>query len=82
MKILAEVRTPGNGKLYEIILDDKLTVRAVKEKVIEEIISFENGCIEFGEDTALFSASSLSRLPDGSNLRKAGFRSGQTLILV
>ena len=82
MKILAEVMTPGNGKTYEIMLDDKLTVGAAKEKIIEEIVSFENGCIEFGSSATLFSATARTQLPDNRNLRKAGFRSGQALILV
>ena len=82
MRVLAEVITPGNGKTYEIMLDDKLTVGAAKEKIIEEIVAFENGCIEFGDGAAVFSVSTRSRLPDNSNLRKAGFRGGQKLILV
>ena len=82
MKVLTEVITPGNGKTYELILDDKLTVNAAKEKIIEEIVVFENGCIEFDEESTLFSVTFQSRLPDNRNLRKAGFRSGQTLILV
>ena len=82
MRILTEVITPGNGKTYEIVLDDKLSVGAVKEKIIEEITSFENGCIDFGDKPALFSASSRVMLQDNRNLRKAGFRGGQTLILV
>ena len=82
MRILTEVFTPGNGKVYEIMLDDKLTVGAVKAKVIEEITAFENGCIEFSEDAALFSTAQNTRLPDNRNLRKAGFRSGQKMILL
>jgi hypothetical protein len=82
MKILVEVKTPGNGKTYEIMLDDKLTVGSVKEKIIEEITSFENGCISFGDAPALFSAASRTRLPDHRNIRKAGFCGGQTLILL
>ena len=82
MKILAEVTTPGNGKKYDIMLDDKLSVRATKEKIIEQIISFENGGIEFSKQPALFSATAQARLPDSRNLRKAGFRSGHLLILL
>lgn len=81
MKILAEVMTPGNGKTYEFVLDDKLTVGAVKEKIIEEIVAFENGFIEFDDEAALYSETLYSRLPDSRNLRKAGFHSGEKLIL-
>jgi|GEM_PF-5119985 len=82
MKILAEVITPGNGNTYEIMLDDKLTVGTVKEKIIEEITSFENGYISFDNDVKLFSLTLRACLPDNRNLRKAGVRGGQTMILL
>lgn len=82
MKILIEVITPGNGKTYEIMLDDKLTVGAAKEKIIEEIQAFENGCIAFAEGAALFDPDSRSCLPDNRNLHKVGLRGGQTVFLL
>ena len=82
MKILVEVNTPGNGKSYEILVDDKLTVGTAKAKIIEEIRAFEGGCIAFDEGAALFSAATRSRLPDNRNLRKAGLRGGHTLFLL
>ena len=82
MRILIEVTTPGNGKTYELVLDDKLTVGAAKEKIAEEIRSFENGNIDFDGCYSLFSPSSRSRLPDNRNLRKAGLRSGQQVFLL
>ena len=82
MKILIEVITPGNGKTYELMLDDRLTVGAAKEKMIEEIKSFENGCIDFDEVVALFAPDSRALLPDNRNLRKAGLRGGQTVFLL
>lgn len=82
MKILIEVITPGNGKTYELMLDDKLTVGAAKEKIIEQISAFENGCIAFDEGTALFATAYRTRLPDERNLRKAGVRGGQSVFLL
>ena len=82
MNILIEVQTPGNGKTYELKLDDKLTVGLAKEKIIEQICLFENNCIEFEKGAALFSPSLSARLPDNRNLRKAGLRSGQRLFLL
>ena len=82
MKILAEVITPGNGKKYDITLDDKLTVGAAKEKIIEQITAFENDGIRFTKQSALFCATAQTRLPDNRNLRKAGFKSGDSLILL
>jgi len=82
MKILVEVTTPGNGKNYEMMLDDKLTVGAAKEKIIEQIVAFENGCIDFDENAALFAPTVRTQLPDYRNLRKAGVRSGHILFLL
>ena len=82
MRILIEVITPGNGKTYELVLDDKLTIGAAKEKIIEQIIAFENGCIAFDESAALFSPVSRIRLPDERNLRKAGLQGGQSVYLL
>jgi len=82
MKILVEVTTPGNGKNYELMLDDKLTVGAAKEMIIEQIIAFENGGITFDGNAALFSQAAHVQLPDYRNLRKAGIGSGHKLILL
>jgi len=80
--MIIEVVTPGNGKTYELILDDKLTVGIAKGKIIEQITAFENDNIAFDEKVALFSPVEKDRLPDYRNLRKAGVRSGQKLYLL
>ena len=82
MKIFVEVTTPGNCKTYELKLDDKLAVGAAKGKIIEQITTYEDGCIGFDKDAALFSPDKRTRLPDHCNLRKAGVRSGQELLLL
>lgn len=82
MKILIEVITPGNGKTYELMLDDRLAVGEAKEKIIDQIISYEEGNISFDESVALFSPALQARLPENRNLRNAGLRSGQPLLLL
>ena len=82
MRTLIEVTTPGNGKTYELMLDDRLSVGAAKEKIIEQIQAFENGCIAFDEGAALFATSTRTRLLDSRNLRKAGIKSGQKVFLL
>jgi len=82
MNVLIEVITPGNGKTYELMLDDKMTVGAAKEKIIEQIVAFENGCIAFDESVALFAPTTRTRLYDHRNLRKAGLRGGQSVFLL
>jgi hypothetical protein len=63
-------------------MDDKLTVGAAKEKIIEQVEAFENGCIAFDEGVALFSPILRARLPDHRNLRKAGVKSGHLVLLL
>ena len=82
MRIFLEVTTPGNGKTYELVVDDKMTVGMAKGKIAEEIRAFENDCIDFDENAYLFSPVLRSRLPDSRNLRKAGVKSGQQVFLV
>jgi len=82
MRILIEVETPGNGKTYELMLDDTLTIGTAKESIIEQIVAFENGNICFDENVALFSSVTQTRLPDQRNLRKAGIKSGQSVLLL
>jgi hypothetical protein len=82
VKILLEVVTPGNGKTYELVLDDKLTVGAAKEKIAEQIQAFENGNIAFDSGVALFATSFRARLQDNLNLRNAGVRGGQMVYLL
>ena len=82
MRILLEVVTPGNGKTYELMLDDTLTVKTAKESIIEQIVAFENGNIDFDENVALFLPATQNRLLDHKNLRKAGVKSGQPILLL
>ena len=80
--MVIEVITPGNGKTYEMVLDDKTTVGTAKGKIIEEITTFENRNIAFDESVALFLPSAQIRLSDYKNLRKAGVQSGHTVYLL
>jgi len=82
MKILVEVITPGNGKTYELLLDDKLSVGAAKEKIIDQIVSFENGNIAFDRNVAIFSSLTRTQLSDYRNLRAAGVKGGQSIYLL
>jgi len=80
--MILEVITPGNGKTYEIMLDDILTVGAAKEKIIEQITEFENGNIAFDETVALYAPATQTRLPEYRNIRKAGVKSGHPVLLL
>ena len=82
MKILIEVVVPGNGRSYDIKLDDNLTVDLAKEKIIEQITVFENDCISFDKNAVLFLANVGINLPGHMNLRKAGVSSGNKIYLL
>lgn len=82
MRMLIDVSTPGNGKNYEVILDDSITVGVAIVKIIEQINMLENGNIAFDETASLFSSVTQTRLTDCSSLRKAGVCSGQSLYLL
>lgn len=82
MKILIEVMSPGNGRSYDIMLDDNMSVGTAKEKIIEQISAFENGNISFDSTAVMFLANSRLNLPNHMNLRKSGVRGGNTIYIV
>ena len=79
-----EILTPGNGRKYEIALDDKSTVGQAKERIVQEIIEFESDreLLSLGNDLSLYSFEDKTVLSDYKNIRLAGIKSGQTLILI
>ena len=82
-KIYVEVTTPGNGKTYEFQLDSLMTVGQVKMKMINEIVELENGNITLQpEKTMLYNLNSRIHLNEISNVKTAGIKSGQTLLLL
>ena len=84
MRIYVEIMTPGNGKKYEIVLDDKSSVGQAKERIIQEIIEFESDkdLLSLGKNLSLYSMDDKSVIKDYKNVRSAGIKSGQTLILI
>jgi hypothetical protein len=84
MRIYVEILTPGNGKKYEIVLDDKSNIAQAKERIVQEIIEFESDSepISLGENLLLYSMEDKRAVPDYKNVRLAGIKSGQTLLLI
>ena len=84
MKIYVEILTPGNGKKYEIALDDRSTVGQTKERIVQEIIEFESDreLLALGNNLSLYSLDNRQVIPDYKNVRLAGIKSGQTLLLI
>jgi hypothetical protein len=83
MKMFLEIRTPGNGKKYEIKLDDKLSLSVAKAKIIDEISAFEGGQIALGQGVELFDVASRSRIRNSNkSLREVGIKSGQIVLLL
>ena len=84
MKIYVEIMTPGNGKKYEIVLDDKSLVGQAKDRIVQEIIEFESDkdLLSLGRNLSLYSLDDKAAIKDYKNVRSAGIKSGQTLILI
>ena len=84
MKIYVEIMTPGNGKKYEIVLDDKSTVGQAKDRIVQEIIEFESDkdLLSLGKNLSLYSLDDKEAIKDYKNVRLSGIKSGQTLILI
>ena len=83
MKIFVDVKTPGNGKIYEFQLDNAMTVGQVKEKMIEEITEIENGNITLNPEKVILSnLNAQVILSDSDILTVAGVKSGHSLLLL
>ena len=84
MKIYVEIVTPGNGKKYEIVLDDRSNVGQAKDRIVQEIIEFESDkdLLSLGKNLSLYSLEDQAVIKDYKNVRLAGIKSGQTLILI
>ena len=83
MKILIEVKTPGNGRIYEYRVDNDLLVGKIKELMIMEITEVEdnNITIDFPR-SMLCNMATKTILSDELTLDQAGVLSGHSLLLL
>ena len=81
-KIIVDVFTPGNGRTYEIQLNDSITVSEAKSRMVEEILQIEESSMSFNEQIKLCDLTSGIILPDNAPLSTANVKSGNKLLLV
>ena len=82
MKILVEVKTPGNGKTYEFQLDRAMSVGQAKTMMIEEITEIESGNITLiPEKVILNNLNTEMKLEDTDSVSTT-IKSGHNLILL
>jgi uncharacterized ubiquitin-like protein YukD len=81
-KIFVDVFTPGNGKTYELQLNDSMAISAAKSRMAEEILHIEERSMSFHEQTQLCDLTTGAVLPDNAPLSAAGVKSGHRLLLV
>ena len=83
MTITVDVKTPGNGKTYEFLLDTAMKVGQAKNKMIEEILEAENGNIALDPQNALLANGTAGViLMEGDSIWASGIKGGQTLLLL
>lgn len=83
MKILLEVRTPGNGKSYEFQVDNTMSVTRAKLLMAAGITETENGSVTLKPDKiTLYSMKTFKALTGDCSLTAAGVAGGQSLLLV
>jgi hypothetical protein len=80
--IYVDVHTPGNGKKYELQLNDNIIVSIMKQKIVEEIFLLEENNLFFDDNVLLCNASQGQILPDNVTLSAAGVKSGHNLLLI
>jgi hypothetical protein len=83
VKLVIEVKTPGNGKSYEFRLDGDMPMERAKTQIISSILETENNAISIDPQSSLLcDETTQTRLPADKTLSAAGVKSGHRLILV
>ena len=83
MKIQIEIKTPGNGKVYEFQVDPEMKVGSAKKKIIGEIRELEKESIYLDEENSMiFDGSKECILAEDLTMDEAEVMSGREYILL
>lgn len=84
-KILLEVTSSALSKTYEFWVSKKQKISNVKQKIMQEISSYEKNSSLFGEGDGVFlylNEQEKTVLAENLTVEEAGIRSGMKLLLI
>ena len=82
-KIHLEIEIPGNAKIYEFILDDRMKIGTAKQQIMQQIAELEGHDLFAGLDNIVFgSVEQEGLIQDHETFREVGIKNGSRMVMV
>lgn len=81
-KMIVEVKCPATSKSYDFRISKKLSAAEGKEKILDEIRTFESNSGLMPQDVSLFCAGTGKILNGELTFSENGVKSGDTLMII
>lgn len=82
-KIHLEIEIPGNAKIYEFILDDRMKIGTAKQQIMQQIAELEGHDLFSELDNIVFgSVEQEGLIQDHETFREVGIKNGSRMVMV
>ena len=82
-KIHLEIEIPGNAKIYELMLDDRMKIGTAKKQIMQQIAELEGHDLFAGLDNIVFgSVEQEGLIQDHETFREVGIKNGSRMVMV
>lgn len=82
-KIHLEIEIPGNAKIYEFMLDDRMKIGTAKKQIMQQIAELEGHDLFAGLDNIVFgSVEQEGLIQDHETFREVGIKNGSRMVMV
>ena len=82
-KIHLEIEIPGNAKIYELMLDDRMKIGTAKQQIMKQIAELEGYDLFAGLDNIVFgSVEQEGLIQDHETFREVGIKNGSRMVMV
>ena len=82
-KIHLEIEIPGNAKIYEFMLDDRMKIGTAKQQIMQQIAELEGHDLFAGQDNIVFGfVEQEGLIQDHETFREVGIKNGSRMVMV
>lgn len=82
-KIHLEIEIPGNAKIYEFMLDDRMKIGTAKQQIMQQIAELEGHDLFSELDNIVFgSVEQEGLIQDHETFREVGIKNGSRMVMV
>ena len=82
-KIHLEIEIPGNAKIYEFMLDDRMKIGTAKQQIMQQVAELEGHDLFAGLDNIVFgSVEQEGLIQDHETFREVGIKNGSRMVMV